>query len=482
MAQDTTKNGKAFEYACLLALQNAFVKTQNVCVDDSPQLRTAKNCYLSLTLKSRRDMSLAAEAMRRVIVRLEPKLENFKDGDILTLALQGDQRGQAGDVRDILCMRIGDKWEIGISCKHNHSAVKHSRLAEHLDFGKKWVSCPCSDEYFKAVGPIFASLSKLRTRARRQGRRALWSDLDNKEQNVYVPILDAFQTEMHRMYQQLGEEFAPRLARYLLGENDFYKAISDDRNRSTRIEAYNISGTLGESANGKKSLYGRAKLRLPSRIVELRYKDGSQNTVELICDRGWQFSFRIHNASSEIEPSLKFDIQLVSQLSSHASVNIDEPWINPPVERRRVFEAIPVNQRYVSFLPLYSLKAACGVLGGSETVKPEGWIEAVGVGKLDDTMAVVRAAGDSMEPEIHDGEYCIVRKLGAVDYNNRIVLVQRNDQNADPESGGAYLLKKFVRYADKIVLKSINSKYSDIPLDDPHSIKLVAYFYKTLHT
>ena len=87
-----------------------------------------------------------------------------------------------------------------------------------------------------------------------------------------------------------------------------------------------------------------------------------------------------------------------------------------------------------------------------------------------------------MEPEIHDGEYCIVRKLGAVDYNNRIVLVQRNDQNADPESGGAYLLKKFVRYADKIVLKSINSKYSDMPLDDPHSIKLVAYFYKTLHT
>ena len=47
---------------------------------------------------------------------------------------------------------------------------------------------------------------------------------------------------------------------------------------------------------------------------------------------------------------------------------------------------------------------------------------------------------------------------------------------------GAYLLKKFVRYADKIVLKSINSKYSDIPLDDPHSIKLVAYSYKTLHT
>ena len=28
-------------------------------------------------------------------------------------------------------------------------------------------------------------------------------------------------------------------------------------------------------------------------------------------DNGWQFSFRIHNASTFVEPSLKFDIQLI---------------------------------------------------------------------------------------------------------------------------------------------------------------------------
>ncbi|RPD37239.1 HaeIII family restriction endonuclease, partial [Candidatus Liberibacter solanacearum] len=28
-------------------------------------------------------------------------------------------------------------------------------------------------------------------------------------------------------------------------------------------------------------------------------------------DGGWNISFRLHNASSKVEPSLKFDIQLV---------------------------------------------------------------------------------------------------------------------------------------------------------------------------
>ncbi len=31
----------------------------------------------------------------------------------------------------------------------------------------------------------------------------------------------------------------------------------------------------------------------------------------MVLDEGWQISFRIHNASTLIEPSLKFDIQLI---------------------------------------------------------------------------------------------------------------------------------------------------------------------------
>ncbi|MGN1195752.1 MAG: HaeIII family restriction endonuclease [Acutalibacteraceae bacterium] len=46
--------------------------------------------------------------------------------------------------------------------------------------------------------------------------------------------------------------------------------------------------------------------------------------MEIACDEGWSLTMRIHNASSKIEPSLKFDVQLASFPSSiHAQV---EPW------------------------------------------------------------------------------------------------------------------------------------------------------------
>ena len=136
--------------------------------------------------------------------------------------------------------------------------------------------------------------------------------------------------------------------------------------------------------------------------------------------------------------------------------------------------------KFREYLPLYSLRAACGVLGEGRDVAPEGWVKADGVGRLDETMVVVRAVGDSMEPKIHDGDLCVVRKLGAVDYNNRIVLVQRNDKAADPETGGAYLLKKFVRKGGKVLLRSLNGDYRDIEIASGDDIKIVAEFKSVL--
>lgn len=137
--------------------------------------------------------------------------------------------------------------------------------------------------------------------------------------------------------------------------------------------------------------------------------------------------------------------------------------------------------KFREYLPLYSLRAACGVLGDGEIVEPEGWVKADGVGKLDKTMVVVHAERDSMEPMIHDGDLCVVRKIGGGNYNDKIVLVQRNDKAADPESGGAYLLKKLVKKGGKILLRSINREYLDIPIDNDDDITIVASLHKVLH-
>ena len=48
---------------------------------------------------------------------------------MLTLFLQPDSKGEEGDVRDLIVVRSNIQWEIGLSLKHNHFAVKHSRLA-----------------------------------------------------------------------------------------------------------------------------------------------------------------------------------------------------------------------------------------------------------------------------------------------------------------------------------------------------------------
>ena len=137
--------------------------------------------------------------------------------------------------------------------------------------------------------------------------------------------------------------------------------------------------------------------------------------------------------------------------------------------------------RYRSYLPLYSLRAACGVLGEGRDVAPEGWVKADGIGRLDDTMVVVRAEGDSMEPTIHDGDLCVVRKVGGGNYDDQIILAQRNDKSSDPESGGAYLLKKLVKKGGKTLLRSINREYSDIVVERNNDIAVVAYLHKVMN-
>lgn len=60
---------------------------------------------------------------------------------------------------------------------------------------------------------------------------------------------------------------------------------------------------------------------LPTRIVNLEFKPNSMNTVELYTDGGWQFSSRIHNASTKVETGLKFDIHIVGMPTTIITIN-----------------------------------------------------------------------------------------------------------------------------------------------------------------
>ena len=319
-----TSNGKAFEYACVDSLYRMLSEGQEVIIEESPQLDTAKGFFENAGGILKDNIVKAADAASRVIIRLEPQLSYPEENSPLFLSLQSDAKGQKGDVRDVLCIRNQNGWEVGFSCKHNHHAVKHSRLSSKIDFGRDWFDIPCSYSYFVEITPLFDELSEMREEAKEREIPILWASVENKAERYYKPVLKAFMNEMRRLDRDNPGIIPERLIRYLIGRNDFYKVIADDKGKFTRVEAVNIEGTLNAKAGAHDPLVKVPVLKLPNKIYHIDFKPDSDNTSQIVCNEGWEISMRIHSARSTVEPSLKFDVNLISLPSSiYAQV---EPW------------------------------------------------------------------------------------------------------------------------------------------------------------
>ena len=79
-------------------------------------------------------------------------------------------------------------------------------------------------------------------------------------------------------------------------------------------EIKQLRGILNKQVNKKKRSIELPISTHSTRIVSLEYKPDSKNTLKLYIGYGWQFDFKIHNDSTEIESSLKFDIQIIGIL------------------------------------------------------------------------------------------------------------------------------------------------------------------------
>lgn len=142
----------------------------------------------------------------------------------------------------------------------------------------------------------------------------LWSSLEDYHTSVYIPILNSFKKELLLLDTQNPGVVAKKLVEYLVGKKDFYKIIKSNKN--VEIQAYNLHGTLNRAFKQIKPKSKIQKLKLPSKIIDISFQEGSKTTLNVTLNEGWQISFRIHNASSRIEPSLKFDINLISTPNS----------------------------------------------------------------------------------------------------------------------------------------------------------------------
>lgn len=299
-----TQTGKAFEYALINETYNILTLRGfiiNLTIDSS--YNTALACYNVFNARLQSRYSKAAITAIEYIITLEPRLVTPQGSlDILTLQLQPDSAGANGDVRDLLFIRSNQNWEIGVSAKNNHTALKHSRLSNVKDFGNSWVGIPCSPSYFTAINQIFTKLSALKSLG------TAWKNVPNSHVDYYQPLLAAFVNEL-TFINSNNARVPQALISYLVGKHDFYKIIK--KNKEVLVYAFNIHGTLGKSINGTRSLSPVRKLALPTQIVQFKMVPGLAGTLSMICDQGWQISFRIHSAETLVIPSLKFDVNLV---------------------------------------------------------------------------------------------------------------------------------------------------------------------------
>lgn len=313
MSKKSNNHGRAYEYICLLTLKHEIEKVRLVEIEENSSFSAAMRAWESIDSTLQNTLKISAKTAARSIFDFEPLI--LEDGnDKLSLKIQSDNEGRGGDVRDILIIRRGIQWEIGLSIKHNHFAVKHSRLGKKLDFGSKWFGVECSQSYWNDVTPLFNYLEVEKSKGTK------WHDLPNKEGDIYVPLLKAFINELKRS-SQTHSDVPRKMVEYLLGQFDFYKVISIDNEHITQIQTYNLHGTLNKPSKKKLPKNTAPISSLPTRIVSLDFKPGSNNTVELYMDGGWQFSFRIHNAATKVEPSLKFDIQIIGMPTTIISIS-----------------------------------------------------------------------------------------------------------------------------------------------------------------
>ena len=144
------ENGKAFEYAIAKAYYDFLKPKIRVWLQENDALTYAKHCFLIQDESNQRGFYVAAEKTIETLIAIEPGLVAAKnDGDFLNIRLAADSEGIIGDVRDVIFSRPNSStWEIGISAKNNHDAVKHSRLSPFINFGEEWMEFSCSPSYF----------------------------------------------------------------------------------------------------------------------------------------------------------------------------------------------------------------------------------------------------------------------------------------------------------------------------------------------
>jgi SOS-response transcriptional repressor LexA len=159
----------------------------------------------------------------------------------------------------------------------------------------------------------------------------------------------------------------------------------------------------------------------------------------------------------------------------------------------RFVDGLPPD-RFRRCIPLVPLKVAAGAFSDPQHVPDDDWpwVEVNSKQSLRPGMFVAQVAGQSMEPGIPDGSYCLFASPVAGSRQGRTVLVQLLSA-IDPETGHSYTVKRYdsIKAGDddswrhtRIMLKPENPAFAPIQLSDTDadSCQVIAELVEVLGT
>ena len=209
---------------------------------------------------------------------------------------------------------------------------------------------------------------------------------------------------------------------------------------------------------------------------------------------GWNKIKNLHisiptNKSGEIDYAFietqvrKLIAERIQQLESYLQISQSSSEDSEPIEQTIIPLVYPEYKP--GFIPLYTLRAACGYFDEGQLPEEEGWIDASGLGFTPDPKRhfVVHAKGDSMLPKIKDGDLCVFEWYSAGSRNGEIVLTQSSEY--DSEYGGRYTIKCY--HSEKTItdegwqhasvqLLPLNQDYEPIELDEFGEYRTIGIF------
>ena len=153
-------------------------------------------------------------------------------------------------------------------------------------------------------------------------------------------------------------------------------------------------------------------------------------------------------------------------------------------------EDVTEDQKYVDFLPVYSLQAVATSFGKEEHVEMLGW-KKIENKRLNKDMFIAQVVGKSMEPTIPDGRFCLFRFERGGSRNGLVVLVESR-LVTDPETSQKFTIKRYKSEKEtlpdggwrhkNIILSPDNKQFKDIILNNVtgDDFRVVAEFLDVL--